>query len=61
MLFEKIKKLADEKHLSIKELESQAGLANGTIGKWRESEPGALNLYKVSKILGTSIDELVKD
>lgn len=61
MLFDKLKRLADEKGISIKQLEEQAGLANGTIGKWRESEPSVMNLSRVTQILGASIDDLIRE
>lgn len=60
-MYEKIKALADEKGLSISALEKLAGLANGTIGKWRESK-GGIRLESVKAVadaLEVSINKLI--
>lgn len=60
-LYEKVKALAEAKGFSIASLEKAAGLANGTIGKWRKSGKGAtLNSIKaIAKTLNISIEELL--
>ena len=60
MVYERIKKLADEKGISIYALEKKAGLENGAIGKWRESSPTLKNLQKVADALEVSITELIE-
>lgn len=60
MIFANIKRLADEKGLSIKGIEAQVGLANGTISKWKESEPSVINLNKVAQLLNVTLEELIK-
>lgn len=59
-LYEKVKALAEAKGFSIASLEKAAGLANGTIGKWRESCKGVtLNSVKaIAAVLEVSIEEL---
>lgn len=59
-LYEKVKALAEAKGFSIASLEKAAGLANGTIGKWRESSKGVtLNSVKaVATVLEVSIEDL---
>ena len=59
IIYERIKKLCDEKGISIMALERDSQLANGTIGGWRESVPKVDSLYRVARQLGVSIDELV--
>ena len=59
-IYEKIKKLADEREISIYALEKKAGLQNGNIGKWRESSPTIGNLQKVADALEVPIAELVE-
>ena len=61
MIFENVKRLADEKGMSIRAIENQVGLANGTIGKWREREPSVINLNKVAQVLEVTIDELIEE
>lgn len=60
MVYEKIKKLADEKGISIYALEKKAGLENGAIGKWRKSSPTIANLQKVADALEVPIAELIE-
>lgn len=60
-LYEKVKAFAEAKGYSIAALEKAAGIANGTIGKWRESSKGVtLNSVKsIANVLEISIEELL--
>lgn len=58
-LFERVQQLASIRGMSIAELERKSNLGNGTIRRWSDSIPSADKLYKVSKILGVSIDYLI--
>lgn len=60
-IFENIKKLAVEKGISITNLEKEAGLGNGTIGKWQISIPKTDKLAAVAGILGVTVDELISE
>lgn len=60
MIYDNIVTIAAEKGISIKKLEAQAGIGNGTIGKWRNSDPQVETLMKVAKALSVSLEELVK-
>lgn len=55
----KIKELAKNKGVSITELEKQAGISHGAIGKWETSKPLAENLQKVAAVLGVKIEDLL--
>ena len=59
MIFENIQQIAREKGISIGLVERECNLANGTIGKWREASPNAINLKKVADYLGTTVDSLL--
>lgn len=59
MIYEKIQDICKEKGISIAELEREAGLTNGTIGKWRTSSPTIKNLQSVAKVLKVKIQKLV--
>ena len=59
LIYEKIKKLADEKGISIYALEKEAGLKNGAISKWKVSSPILKNLQAVATVLGVSVNELI--
>lgn len=58
-MFDRIKLLCDEKHISVSALEEELGFATGTIGKWRNSCPKAENLYLVASKLGVSMEYLL--
>ena len=61
MIFDNIKRITDAKNISIRTLEAEAGLANGTVGKWRTSNPTIDNLMAVAKVLGVALTELLKE
>ena len=54
---------ASAKGLTFAALEREAGLGNGTIGKWfnEGSNPNLESIQKISKILDCSIDDLVAE
>ena len=60
-MYEKVKALAEEKKLSIAELERLSGLSNGTIGKWRDGKNGVRfeSVKAVAEALGVKIEELM--
>ena len=60
MIYERIKKLADEKGISIYALEKKAGLKNGAIGKWRKSSPTLESLEAVANALEVSVGSLIE-
>jgi len=61
LIYDKIKKLCEEQDISIRQLEIRAGLANGVIRKWNESEPMANTLNRVANVLGTTVEELLSE
>lgn len=60
MVYDNVKRIADSKGMTIRALESEAGLPNGIIGKWRHSSPMLVNLEKVAKALDVSIETLIR-
>lgn len=60
MIYERVKTIADMRGMSLAALEREAKVGNGTIGKWKDSEPGARNLFKVAKVLGVDINILLE-
>lgn len=61
MIYDNVKALCEERNLTIQKLEEQAKLANGTIGRWRDSKPMAESIKKVATVLGVSMEEIMKD
>ena len=60
MIFENVSKLCKEKGISIAKLEQESGLGNATIRGWTKSSPRVENLQAVAKVLGCTIDDLLK-
>lgn len=59
MILDKIKKLCEERRISIAKLESETGLGNATIRGWACSSPKAENLKKVADYFGVKMDDLL--
>lgn len=56
--FERIKKLAKNKKLSLVEVNDKAGLGTRSIYHWKDKMPNNNNLAAVAKVLGTTVDYL---
>lgn len=54
MIYDAIKKLSEEKNISIYRLEKDLGLANGAISKWNKQIPNAVRLQRVANYLGVT-------
>lgn len=61
MIFDKVKKLCDDRGISIRQLEINAGIGNGVVSGWKESIPMSDTLQKVAKALNVTVDELLKE
>lgn len=59
-MVEKIKKLANERGMSIFALETKANVGNGTISRWNNSKPNLSTLEKIAKVLEVSVEELLE-
>ena len=59
MIYDKVKSVAEEKGFTIASLEREAGLSNGTIGKWQDSVPNVDSILKVARILKVSVETLI--
>lgn len=57
---DEIKKIANDRNLSIKGLERKAGISNGSIAKWVTCSPTITSLEKVAKTLEVSVSDLLK-
>lgn len=60
MLYEKVKRLATEKGVSIQQMEHDLGFSSSYLSKWRFSSPSAVNLQKVANYLGVSMETLME-
>ena len=55
-----MKKICEEKGISIWRLEKDLGFSNRSVSKWNESEPGIRKVQKVADYLGMTSGELMK-
>lgn len=60
-LYETVKEKANTLNKPISVVESEAGVANGTISGWKTGKPYAETLKKVANVLGCTVDELMKE
>ena len=58
-LFERIKKTAKERGISLTALSVKSGLGEKTIYKWKEKEPSVNRIKAVADVLGVSVDYLL--
>lgn len=59
-LYEKIKRIAKDNGMSIREVERRCGFAYGTLQRWSRISPTVANVMKVSRTLNVTIDELME-
>lgn len=60
-IYQRVQKLAALREMSIYKVEHEAGLANGNISKWKQSNPSFESIVKVAKALGVSIEYFTKE
>ena len=58
-LVDKIRVLANQKDMSLPQLEVELGLGNGTISRWRSSSPNTDKLQKIADYFNVSMDYLL--
>lgn len=58
-LTNRIKQLADEKNVTIAEIERKTGISNGQIRRWDSSSPKIENIQKVADFFDVSTDYLI--
>ena len=58
-IVERIKELCKINEISIKSLEKELNIGNGSIAKWTKSTPSVENILKISKRFNVSLDWLV--
>lgn len=47
--------------LSVNCVEKKAGLSNGIISKWNSCSPTVENVQAVAKVLGCTVDDLLRE
>lgn len=60
LVFDSVYEYATKRKMTISEVEKKANLSPNSIYKWKESEPKIGNLMRVAKVLGVSVNTLLK-
>lgn len=60
-ILERIQELASERDVSIKRIERECGMGNGTIRKWGTQSPSIENVRKVANYLHVSLSCLIDE
>lgn len=58
-LVDRIRALANQRDMSLPQLEVELGLGNGTISRWRSSSPNTDKLQRIADYFNVSIDYLL--
>lgn len=58
-LVDRIRTLANQKNMSLPQLEVELGLGNGTISRWKTSSPNTDKLQRIADYFNVSIDYLL--
>lgn len=58
-IYDRIKEICEEKDISVRQLEIEAGLKNGAISKWNDSSPTIKSLKAVADVLKVKVDKLI--
>ncbi|WP_349535528.1 helix-turn-helix domain-containing protein [Leuconostoc citreum] len=58
-IFDRTKKLAKEKHISLGELEKKINIGKNSIYSWKTTNPRGESIQKAAEILDTSTDYLL--
>lgn len=61
MIYDNIVEISKKRNMTLRNVEKKARLANGTIGKWKTSNPQVDNLMAVAKALNVSLNTLTKE
>ena len=62
LIYNNIIKYCNENSLSVSAFEKKCGLANGTVGKWKDGgNPSLETLHKIVLATGIPIDEWMKE
>lgn len=60
-IFNNIKRLLEEKGISVMEFENSIGLQRGGFYKWKQHEPGISKVKAAAEYLNVSIESLMEE
>lgn len=59
-IYENILAEANRQQKTIRQVEQESNLTNGSIGKWRTKKPRIDRINRVAEALGVPLEELIK-
>ena len=59
-LYTNVRRICQERQISIAQLEREAGLGNGVVRKWTHTSPTLRTVFAVTDYLGVTLDDLLK-
>lgn len=60
MVYDNIKKICENKGITISQIERDLGFSNASIRKWKECDPGVRKVQKVADYLKVPIERFLK-
>lgn len=61
MIYQNIKRIADEKGISIRRIELDTEITPSSIYHWNEIKPSVDKVAKVAKYLGVTVEKLLEE
>lgn len=59
-IYDNIIKIAKQRNISIREIEFRTGLSNGSIRRWKDSDPGIIKVQNVANYLNVPIEFILQ-
>ena len=60
MLYDNVRRMCEQKGISVSMLEKKMEFSNGSISKWNDNEPGIRKVQKVADYFGVAIEDLLE-
>ena len=61
MILDKVKAVANEKGMTLKDVATETEIKYDTLLSWKDHTPGALSIWKVSKVLEIPVTDLLDE
>lgn len=61
MLYDNVKKMCEERNVSVSQLERDLNFPRSSICKWNENEPSVMKVRKVAEYFGVPIEYFLED
>lgn len=61
MILDKVKSVAKDRGMTLKDVATKAEIKYDTLLSWKDHKPGALSVWKISKLLDIPVTELLDE